>query len=523
MLPLLTGQGTITIDPSEIATSLFDAVDEFAKKHNHSAVKKVNLVVFKTQVYMYQPVLSSFHKAIQKAVEGKQGWSIGEKAKGLFRTAVNLVKGTTSGAMSKEDFKKMVEQTSSMQLKIYSDSTDNIDQCIKELDLKLEKAYTKQIIGDYKELIKTLTVEEEKELDMVEFVANIKIDKSAGVIGIEGPIRNVGDAKSDLQTKLLKIDRRRNEQKIAEENYKLFRWYFEEITNTGIEHIEYEKVINLRVEQAYKANQNEMEFWDDKGNCYVIDLVNLVEYPKTDRQDTVKVLRKDILKQATAALPQEWAPMKDNENLRRVNVPNTEQIYKDIEQRFLNEVRGGQYAGRIMFDKNKLQVSKIERIQNKTLYQQYMAKKRLMSEQKPKLPPNMPIEQQLWHGTTHDAVDSIEMHGFNRSYCGKNGIWFGAGVYFAKCASYSARGWLTGAQSQQIGIQTGVKGYIFLSRVLTGEFCKGNDKMRYLPPVDPTKPLVLYDCAVDNVANPMEFVIFHDTQAYPEYIISFVA
>ena len=47
--------------------------------------------------------------------------------------------------------------------------------------------------------------------------------------------------------------------------------------------------------------------------------------------------------------------------------------------------------------------------------------------------------------------------------------------------------------------------------------------MRYLPPKNPQNPTVLYDCAVDDPAKPMEFVIFHDAQAYPEYLITFVS
>ena len=32
-----------------------------------------------------------------------------------------------------------------------------------------------------------------------------------------------------------------------------------------------------------------------------------------------------------------------------------------------------------------------------------------------------PFERNLWHGTSPDSIISINTHGFNRSYCGKNG------------------------------------------------------------------------------------------------------
>ena len=34
------------------------------------------------------------------------------------------------------------------------------------------------------------------------------------------------------------------------------------------------------------------------------------------------------------------------------------------------------------------------------------------------------IERQLWHGTSPESIDSINTNGFNRSYCGKNGLFF---------------------------------------------------------------------------------------------------
>ena len=58
---------------------------------------------------------------------------------------------------------------------------------------------------------------------------------------------------------------------------------------------------------------------------------------------------------------------------------------------------------------------------------------------------------------------------------------------------------------------------------MTGQYCRGHYGMRYLPPADPDEPTVLYDSAADNPDDPMEFVIFHDTQAYPSYHITFTS
>lgn len=47
-------------------------------------------------------------------------------------------------------------------------------------------------------------------------------------------------------------------------------------------------------------------------------------------------------------------------------------------------------------------------------------------------------EMVLFHGTTASAAEDIVLHGFNRSFCGKNAALFGHGVYFAKDAAFAA-------------------------------------------------------------------------------------
>lgn len=91
----------------------------------------------------------------------------------------------------------------------------------------------------------------------------------------------------------------------------------------------------------------------------------------------------------------------------------------------------------------------------------------------------------------------------------------GNGVYFAINAAYSARDTYSPRDYNNYK-------RVYRCRVLTGEYCQGAQGMK----VPPNKPgaastHILYDSVVDNLRNPGIFVIFNDTQAYPEYLITF--
>jgi poly [ADP-ribose] polymerase 10/14/15 len=63
---------------------------------------------------------------------------------------------------------------------------------------------------------------------------------------------------------------------------------------------------------------------------------------------------------------------------------------------------------------------------------------------------------------------------------------------------------------------------MFLCKVLTGEYCNGNSLLKVPPP----KPgaagsHILYDTVTNDASNPIMFVIFHDSQAVPEYLVTF--
>lgn len=62
---------------------------------------------------------------------------------------------------------------------------------------------------------------------------------------------------------------------------------------------------------------------------------------------------------------------------------------------------------------------------------------------------------------------------------------------------------------------------MFLAKVLVGKFTSGKEGIKTPPPIDPNKRELLYDSVVDKTEDPTLFVVFHDDQCYPEYLITF--
>lgn len=184
-------------------------------------------------------------------------------------------------------------------------------------------------------------------------------------------------------------------------------------------------------------------------------------------------------------------------------------------------------------------------------------------------------EKLLYHGTTRNNCDSIMKTGFNRRFAGQNGKdpWdqvtvisghcfnsdgsakntaittsadrgclryrhiflfiqnksplllipyfllfsatvYGHGTYFAVNASYSAQP--TYSEPAADGSQL-----MFVARVLTGIYTVGQSHMKVPPPRSDLQPHDLCDSVVDDVDKPTMYVVFHDNQAYPDYLITF--
>jgi len=95
--------------------------------------------------------------------------------------------------------------------------------------------------------------------------------------------------------------------------------------------------------------------------------------------------------------------------------------------------------------------------------------------------------------------------------CSFLGIKYGQGAYFARDASYSLNYANAGDTRHR---------FMYLARVLVGQYCVGDSTMKVPPPKNRSRPEILYESVVDNQGNPSIFVVFYDNQCYPEYLIT---
>ncbi|XP_072314828.1 protein mono-ADP-ribosyltransferase PARP14-like [Eucyclogobius newberryi] len=194
-------------------------------------------------------------------------------------------------------------------------------------------------------------------------------------------------------------------------------------------------------------------------------------------------------------LPGYWNPMA-GENFKKVELDPKSKEFQDIARGF--------------FKTAKFKIHKIERVQNFHLWRSFfvMKQKMFMKNGAAELG-----EKYLYHGTSAETCDCIEKDRFDRSHTGKNAAAYGKGVYFAIDADYSA------GHRYSKPDAAGLK-RMYVARVLTGRHTLGNSSMVVLPKRS-ADPSDRYDSLVDNLQSPRMFVIFHDDQAYPEYLITF--
>ncbi|XP_067379691.1 protein mono-ADP-ribosyltransferase PARP15-like isoform X2 [Channa argus] len=237
------------------------------------------------------------------------------------------------------------------------------------------------------------------------------------------------------------------------------------------------------------------EIVDAQGLLWTVDL-SVMEATRQQSGQTAKLKRLENLPDFT--LPLYWDNMAAGEAMKSVVLQSSSPEYRAVKEAFKRTVTKT--------------VMKIERLQNLHLRRAYEALKKQISDK------NVLLvgagEKLLYHGTTQDNCDSIMKTGFNRSFAGQNATACGHGTYFAVNASYSANSRY--AKPAADGSQL-----MFVARVLTGSYTVGQSTMKVPPPHNDQQPHDRYDSLVDKIDNPSMYVVFHDSQAYPDYLITF--
>ncbi|KAK3583834.1 hypothetical protein CHS0354_022879 [Potamilus streckersoni] len=155
------------------------------------------------------------------------------------------------------------------------------------------------------------------------------------------------------------------------------------------------------------------------------------------------------------------------------------------------------------------------RVQNMELWMAYDGQKKSMKVSLERSGQTKEVdERNLFHGTdTLDTVQGICTNNFDFRVCGKHGTVYGKGSYFARDAKYS--------HSYTNSSITTSDRYMFLAKVLVGEYTTGSASYAQPPDKPEATAHHLFDSFVNNVDNPSIFVVFDLKQCYPEYLICY--
>ncbi|XP_013401660.1 poly [ADP-ribose] polymerase 14 isoform X2 [Lingula anatina] len=489
-----TGAGC---DPKDVAKGMLDAIADFDRARKSQNLLLVRITIFQASM------VDVFHKEMAKRVV--------DKSKGLYRAITDYISDTVSswsafgssgnGARSKST----TREPTSLVLTVYADKKDNIDNAIKKIDELCESESKDKVLQgpNYETALELLAEEDVEEIKSLEGKYDVKITVELKPrlkrIRIQGSSEDIIAVTEDINSVFREVLLADSKKRQAAMLAKTVQWCYLDIDGSGKESFQpYSDNINATIEDAHSSGENFVNFTDENNEKCRIDFKRMKEICTTDRMET-DVKRLDFTKREID-LPSTWTTVPKDTSYIAVDLNPSDQEYTSVDQ-LLRQTIGGTLK----------QIIKVQRIQNPSMFQKYSVQKAHMEAT---AKAGTIVERVLWHGTSEDTLPSINKYGFNRSYCGKNATVFGNGVYFAVNASYSAQN--TYARPNANGYK-----HLYLCRVLTGEYVQGKSGLIVPPQKDPNDKHSLYDSVVDNPSAPTMFVIFSDTQAYPEFLVIF--
>lgn len=476
-----TGQGSV--QAGQVADAMLDAVIEVFNQNTSSTLTTIRIVIFQP------PMLKDFHNSMQQreAVDPKDKsgwiWDIGSKIKALFT-------GGAEKPQEKGDFVNEPVKVEPACFHICGDSQAKVDLAKQWIDDLISKEQFSISIPE-NAILSFSDADHQQIVDIQKTMSvSIRIEskKAQASLTIEGLSKDVLQAHKVINDMVRKVRDEEDLQKKIDLASTVADWQYKQ---QGSQFQSFYPKTNYELEKA-RENKLKSVKVTIKGQDYTVTMPG---GPATDAQGQVLEIKR-IDKLRDEELPEFWEDMPPNTSCHAVTIAAGTPEYDEVQTLFKATC--------------PLTVLKIERIQNPMLWKSLEIKKCDMERRNG----HQNNEKRLFHGTCQDTVAHISEHGFNRSYAGKNATCFGKGTYFAVNASYSSSN--TYSRPNQAGEKC-----MYLCRVLTGDFTAGNQNVIVPPAKGGPTSVEKYDSVVDNLANPSMYIIFHDSQAYPEYLITF--
>ncbi|XP_059676359.1 protein mono-ADP-ribosyltransferase PARP14 [Gavia stellata] len=470
------GTGEAGRDPAVVADDMIDAVTDFARRNSALSVKTIKVVIFQPHL------LSVFHTSMQKREKPAKtaAGSLLSKLTSFWSSEKRSPKEKTKAVLEKKIDLAVVQICGENRKKV-----EEAENWLKTAILK--EQFQTEIID---ESILHLGEAEREELHDLQKKLRIALRLDGTSIRISGVEKDVWIAYSAVQKMIHGVKAAKQEEIRAELLQNLIEWkYFEKDS-----YVPFDSLTNMHLEDAFTGKQKDISVIADEKK-YTVNIE--ARYMVDDQGKHTHIIRVDKSEdQESTVLPSTWDDMQ-NQRLKIVELRPEAREYRDVQERFLKTSQ-------------LLKIEKIERVQNPFFWKAYQIKKREMDNKNG----NRNNERLLFHGTSKESLTLINNHGFNRSYAGMHAANFGNGTYFAVNASYSASD--TYSKPDANG-----KKYMYLARVLVGEYSKGTRGSITPAAKNASNSIDLFDSSTDNVNQPSMFIIFNDIQAYPEYLITF--
>ncbi|XP_076864433.1 protein mono-ADP-ribosyltransferase PARP10 [Brachyhypopomus gauderio] len=302
----------------------------------------------------------------------------------------------------------------------------------------------------------------------------------------------VSAALSDLNSLLKRVTNTGSDDDVL----KTVEWVWQEEGSATA--VPYPPEATVYMENAWSMKQKKTDIVFN-GQPFIIDFEKMKEYSVSSGK-SVTIARRVIGSEGS------HSSLQDEDYSLVSDLPDTSRLDESSDE-FQNVVK--EFYDTIHDYHNKIKIIKVEKLMNTLLYNQYRLKKTSIEQSAT----HLEVERTLYHGTSETSVKEICIHGFNRSFCGKNATIYGQGVYFAVDSALSL------SDTYSPPNVDGHK-FIIVAKVLTGDFTVGKHDMKTAPLKEDSGIPVRYHSVADKIVSPTLFVIFNDTQAYPLYLIT---